>query len=681
MGKRPELRYQHIQKDAKFAEDLDLQTTPPALTPFRYCMLFSADIASPASLPVLTRDNAPNPARIRRETLPLDGVWTLSVCGGPPQPVVIPFAPQAKVNGIAVPNGEADLRYNRTFELPFDWTGGMLHIEGADHEAEVFVNGISLCRHSGAYDPIGVFVPADVLALGIDGDVAKLHSLTVVVLDHSERRTILTGKQERQTSEGVIFYCNMSGLWKSVWIERVQVNHIQDFQIDADGSGDLTATIEVASSQDGQHMLLTLTHEGHSVSVEGMVKGGRAVLTKKIDDVRPWSLHDPNLYFGTLSLLDQQGLLVDSIETHVGFRTFIMDWEAGYYRLNGEPFYFQGLLNQAIYPDTLYTPTDQHTLTDFEHTLAQGFNGERRHQTTPRHRDLWLADKMGYWLSIELPSARDLLGKSAMACAIAEWRQIVRAYAWNHPCVFFLVPINEDWGMLEHKHHEVKATDEDREAFQIKLGLVTQTIAPPGMPYAANDGWRAVTTRKFGMPVETLERERLMLNIHDYAENSGLKKIYGKIECWPVPDSWGENPCHVFHSNGYGYDGQTPIILSEIGGRALLNRPSKGVFAYGKVHTDPELWAAELAELITLMGGFGFVRGGYVLTQTRDAGNDPDDDTSKGEINGVLDARGVLKYPGHLVRDANAEARELWIDVRRDRNPTQHCGRSGTPSA
>ena len=110
----------------------------------------------------------------------------------------------------------------------------------------------------------------------------------------------------------------------------------------------------------------------------------------------------------------------------------------------------------------------------------------------------------------------------------------------------------------------------------------------------------------------------------------------------------------------YSYDGQTPIIMSEIGGRALLNRSSAGVFAYGRIHRNPETWADELAELITLMGELQVVRGGYVLTQTRDAGNDPEDDHSRGEINGILDGYGVQKYGGPKVRDANARARALW---------------------
>src|SRR3712207_4041064 len=109
------------------------------------------------ALPVLTRDTAPNPARMRRETLLLDGLWNLSVNDGPIAPVQVPFAPQSKINGIKVPDGDATLRYATTFELPRNWTGALLHLEGVDHDAEVSVNGVHLVRHTGAWDPIGVF--------------------------------------------------------------------------------------------------------------------------------------------------------------------------------------------------------------------------------------------------------------------------------------------------------------------------------------------------------------------------------------------------------------------------------------------------------------------------------------------------------------------------------------------
>lgn len=613
-------------------------------------------------LPVLTPDTAPNPARIRRDTLPLDGTWTLTVNGGAMQPVQVPFAPQAKVNGIPVPDGAVELAYATTFDLPLDWPGALLHLEGVDHDAEVFVNGVLVARHRGAWDPIGTFLPRAVLDQGIAADLAALHSLRVVVRDHSHARTILSGKQERQPREGAIFYGNMSGLWKSVWIERAGDTRLGDFFVVAEASGRLCVTLEVEGAHDGHEVALSLSHEGGGggLDLRGAVVEGRVTLAGRVEDVRPWSPEAPNLYFGTLSLLDARGRAVDEMRTYAGFRDFAM--KDGYYRLNGKPFYLQGLLNQAIYPDTLYTPTDRHTLTDFGHARAQGFTGERRHQTTPRHRDLWLADRMGYWLSVELPSARNLLRPEHRAEAVEQWKRIVRAYAWNHPSVFFLCPGNEDWGLLEHAHHRVPSTPKDREAFQFELADATEAAAPPGMPYAANDGWRCVTARKWGQRLNRLDTSRLMLNIHEYASNGFIRRMYGGLPRWPRAGTWCRNPKHVFHSREYSYDGHTPLVLSEIGGRALLDRSAKGVFAYGRIHRDPEAWAEELSELITLMGELPVLRGGYVLTQTRDAGSDPDDSTSRGEINGILDGRGTPKHAGDAVRRANERARALWAE-------------------
>ncbi|WP_246045423.1 hypothetical protein [Rubellimicrobium roseum] len=574
---------------------------------------------------------------------------------------MVPFPPQAKVNNIVIPEGEVHLRYATTFELPFAWTGAVLHLEGVDHTAEVRVNGVLLARHVGAWDPCSVFVPRSVLRQGLLDDTTMLHKLEVDVTDSSRSRAILSGKQEREPREGAIFYGNMSGLWKSAWIEHAGDVRLGDIRLTARASGDLSADVEIAGAAAGHSVILRLWHEdGGGLLLRAPVEDGRVTLAGRVEDVRPWSPACPNLYFGTLTLLDARGRKVDEIETYAGFRDFVM--QDGYYRLNGEPFFLQGLLNQAIYPDTLYTPTDKHTLTDYEHTLDQGFNGERRHQTTPRHRDLWLADKMGYWLSIELPSGRNLMDAEDRASALDQWRRIVSAYAWNHPSVFFLVAGNEDWGLLEHKHHEVDATHEDRETFQYELGELTESIAPPGMPYAANDGWRCVTTRRNGQIQNRLDPNRLMFNIHEYADNARVKSLYGRIPQWPEPGVWGKNPRHVFHPNGYSYDGRTPFVLSEVGGRALLNRPSKGVFAYGRIHRDPETWAEELSELIRIMGAMPVLRGGYVLTQTRDAGNDPEDETSMGEINGVLDGHGLLKYAGDLVREANRAARASWAE-------------------
>jgi hypothetical protein len=617
--------------------------------------------------PIITRDTAPNPARMRRETLVLDGIWSLSVGDGAFQPVMVPFAPQARVNGIAVPEGEVTLLYRTTFEIPSDWEGAVLHFEGVDREAEVRLNGHPLGHHAGAYDPFSFFVPRAILDLGMDGDLGfglegpsapRLHMLEVWVRDSSRDRHVATGKQERQPGEGAIFYGNMSGLWKSAWIERAGEARIGETRIEARASGWLSAEIEVAGAAAGQRLALRLRREGlPDLRAEAPVAGGLARFDLVVEGAKVWSPDAPHLHDATLSLLGGDGAELDALDTYLGFRDFEM--RDGYYRLNGEPFQLRGLLNQAIYPDTLYTPTDAHTLHDFEETLAHGFNGERRHQTTPRHRDLWLADRMGYWLSIEMPSARNLRDDAHRAAAVAEWQRIVRAYAW-HPSVLYLAPGNENWGLLNDPHHETGASAAEREAFQYQLGEATEACAPRGIPYAANDGWRLVTSRRRGAIQNRLDPSRLMFNLHDYAANSLLRSIYGRLPRVPKPGQWSWNARYVFQDSSYTYDGRTPIVLSEVGGRACLNRPARGVFAYGRIYHDPAEWGEELGELIELMGDLPVLRGGFVLTQTRDAGNDPEDPTSRGEINGILDADGAPKLRSDRIRRANAHAEAAW---------------------
>lgn len=615
--------------------------------------------ASAAWHPLVTRDAAPNPARVRRETLMLDGIWSLSVDGRPFEPVLAPFPPQARVNAIAVPEGAVELSYRRVFEAPADWPGAVLHLEGVDREAEVSLNGVPLGRHAGAWDPMEAFVPREALDAGADGGAMRLHAIEVVARDCSRARTVPTGKQERRPGEGAIFYANMSGIWKSAWIERAGPVRIRDFRLTARASGRLALDVEVAGGAEGCAVLLTLERGGTDpLRLSALVEGGRARIEAMVEGAAPWSPEAPNLHMAALALLGGRGEALDLIETYVGFRDFEM--QGGYYRLNGRPFHLRGLLNQAIYPDTLYTPTDAHTRTDIEETRAHGFNGERRHQTTPRHRDLWLADTMGYWLSIEMPSARNLRAGADRAAAIEEWRRIVGAYAWNHPSVFFLVPGNENWGLLNHPHHEVGATPEEQEAFQYELGQATEACAPPGMPYAVNDGWKLVTSHRRGEAQQRLDPSRLMFNVHDYADAETLRRTYGGIARRPEPGSWGANPDHVFHDETYGYDGTTPVMLSEFGGRACLDRPSDGVFAYGCVHRDPAAWASETAELVALMGEMPVVRGGFVLTQTRDAGNDPDDPRSRGEINGILDGHGRPKHAQDVLRQACERAHAEW---------------------
>jgi hypothetical protein len=135
-----------------------------------------------------------------------------------------------------------------------------------------------------------------------------------------------------------------------------------------------TSTTAAPDSLDGVRGMLGLQNRAPSQPSDSLLPTGSSKATLKDAAIGlvfvlqiGWfllSLTDP---MGTpnpllSAVLTRGGEAVDEIETYVGFRDFVM--RDGYYRLNGQPFYLQGLLNQAIYPDTLYTPTDQHTLTE-----------------------------------------------------------------------------------------------------------------------------------------------------------------------------------------------------------------------------------------------------------------------------------------------------------------------------
>ena len=83
-----------------------------------------------------TVSRAPNPAFAREATILLDGEWKLGT-GDTAENldyiVPVPFVPQSKQSGLKLDS--ETFFYEREFELPADWGGGILHFEGVDYES------------------------------------------------------------------------------------------------------------------------------------------------------------------------------------------------------------------------------------------------------------------------------------------------------------------------------------------------------------------------------------------------------------------------------------------------------------------------------------------------------------------------------------------------------------------
>jgi hypothetical protein len=620
---------------------------------------------------VPTAETAVNPSFIRQKTILLDGAWRFGEGDGfneMQEVIQVPFVPQSKASGIGRAHISAEkIQYQRDVVIPSDWQGGVLHFDGVDYVSAVYFDGELVSRHVGAFDGFAIDISKH-LHKGVPVDGGRRHSITVRVKDSNNDRTRVVGKQERVPDEGVIFYKNMTGIWKSVYLENVGADYLSGLTVKGNMHGQLSLDGALANKTATAVRVKMRFENEPAVLFEKTIPvvDGKVKLEETIKDVKLWSTEKSQLYFIDLEVLQANGETVDRVRTYTGFVSYEMG--PGYYLENGKPFQFRGVLNQAIYPETLYTSTDRQTLNDMKALKGDpskqevGFNGERRHQTTPTKRDQWLADRLGWWMAIELPSARDLTNKVDFDVAMRQLRRIVKEYAYR-PSTAFIVGGNEDWGGLEDPNHETKATDATREKMQLNIYREIVSTAPAGMLLSVGDGWRAITAIKNGQPVPGVDPKRLMLNFHDYRSAQELRSAYSHISNVdqgqaPIP----ANQKSALHSFGYQRPPLTPMMFSECGGQAVLTNPEErsSTFAYGNPFTNTGEWGREVTELIKTVGELPVSMGGFVYTQVRDAGNDPTNPKSGGERNGLLTADGKAKVPKSLLMNAMKESMLSW---------------------
>ena len=198
--------------------------TPPLTTPW-------TDDVSPANaLP-----EYPRPQLTRPEWRNLNGLWEWAPAAVGEQPpfgrtldekVLVPYPIESALSGLQ--KHEDRMWYRRTFQVPDNWKGKrlVLHFGAVDYDAKVWVNGRQVATHRGGYD-------------GFDVDVTNaLHTkgpqeLIVWAEDLTDETYQPIGKQ-REVGDHGIFYQGSSGIWRTVWMEPVNVASISRLQLTPD---------------------------------------------------------------------------------------------------------------------------------------------------------------------------------------------------------------------------------------------------------------------------------------------------------------------------------------------------------------------------------------------------------------------------------------------------------------
>jgi beta-galactosidase/beta-glucuronidase len=534
----------------------------------------------------------------------------------------VPFAPETPLSGVGRTSFFRACWYRRHVDLPPLGPGErwLLHFGAVDWEATVWIGGVCAGAHSGGYTPFTF----DVTPL------AGSSACEIVVRAEDDPHELAKprGKQDWQLEPHSIWYPRTTGIWQTVWLEKVPATRIGrvaftpnlarweigvEAWLEGERRSDLRLGIRLRS---GSTLLAADTYQ----IVGAEVHRGVALSDPGIDDSRNellWSPHQPRLITVELELWGERGELLDDVRSYTALRSAAVQGDR--FLLNGRPYLLRMVLDQGYWPGGgLTAPDDAMLRRDVELARAMGFNGVRKHQKIEDPRYLYWADTIGLAVWEEMPSAYRFTQQSIERLS-REWMSAIQR-DYSHPCIVSWVPINESWGVPN-------LPDNPRERHYVQaLYHLTKTLDAT-RPVIGNDGWESVATDIIG--------------IHDYDDQpERIARRYHAEEVLPRLFKRERPGGRLLVLEGHPH-ADVPLMLTEFGGIALRTAP--GTWGYSVCRT-PEEFARQYEALLHVVRNLGLLAG-FCYTQFSDTYQ---------EANGLLHADRTPKFPIERIAAATA---------------------------
>ena len=511
----------------------------------------------------------PRPAMRRDSCEILNGPWQYAITQTAEYPaawqgsILVPYSPEAPASGVGrtLQPGQW-LHYHRLFAPPAGEGGRvLLHFGAVDYACAVQVNGHLAGGHRGGYWPFTLDI-TDLL------NGTGRNSLWVAVQDPTGHGTQARGKQTLKP--GGMFYPAQSGIWQTVWLERVPDNYIQTLTVTPDYDA-RTVTVRVHTAKPGGAVNLWAMVRAGGVTIaedwgsDEADQDGEVTLNIPEEHFFPWSPDTPFLYDLTVGTNQGEEAGFDTVHSYFALRKWSCAPDAhGVLRfcLNDKPILLNGLLDQGYWPEGLYTPpSDAAVERELSEVKALGFNLLRKHAKIEPQRWYYHCDRLGlvvwqdivnggsaynlwfvtYLTNVLQPllrrfpdgkAAYSLLSRAKPASReeyareLADTVQALRC----HPCIACWVPFNEGWG-------------------QFDAGKAVQALR-------TLDGTRLVDEAsgwfdQGGGDVHSLHNYFYPLRIRPQKRTVALSE-YGGI-AWPMP---GHEPPHKTYGYGTAKDRQ-----------------------------------------------------------------------------------------------------------------------------
>ena len=430
----------------------------------------------------------PRPAMRRDSCEILNGPWQYAITQTAEYPaawqgsILVPYSPEAPASGVnrTLQPGQW-LHYHRLFAPPAGEGGRvLLHFGAVDYACAVQINGHLAGGHRGGYWPFTLDITELLNGTG-------RNSLWVAVQDPTGHGTQARGKQTLKP--GGMFYPAQSGIWQTVWLERVPDNYIQTLTVTPDYDA-RTVTVRVHTAKPGGAVNLWAMVRAGGVTIaedwgsDEADQDGEVTLNIPEEHFFPWSPDTPFLYDLTVGTNQGEEAEFDTVHSYFALRKWSCAPDAhGVLRfcLNDKPLLLNGLLDQGYWPEGLYTPpSDAAVERELSEVKALGFNLLRKHAKIEPQRWYYHCDRLGlivwqdivnggsaynlwfvtYLTNVLQPllrrfpdgkAAYSLLsrakpaGREEYAHELADTVQALRC----HPCIACWVPFNEGWGQFD----------------------------------------------------------------------------------------------------------------------------------------------------------------------------------------------------------------------------------------
>jgi beta-glucuronidase len=398
-----------------------------------------------------------------RELKPLDGIWRL--CFDPDRRGVaaryFDQFPELGALEVAVPgsiNEQVTEReqylnldwvwYARSFRVPSAWRGRRIFLRfgAATHRADVYVNGRALGGHEGGFTPFELeltglvnFETANLLVVRLD------HLLSASTVPQGGLDPQLGGVAAWRASNNPDVHWDafpFMGLHRPVLLYATGTTRIVALQVETKALVEGRASLRVRGRVDGpaQQLCLRVPSLGASEWRAGVAADGSVELSVELEQVRPWSPEQPQLYALEFSAEGAAGELLDSYRLDFGVRTLAV--LAGQLLLNGRPIFLRGFgrhEDAAIVGRGLSLP---HLIKDSSLLRWVGANSFRTSHYPYSEELMQKADRDGFLVidevaanTLSMLAVAEPEARAALAAAHRVQIDELIARDFNHACV------------------------------------------------------------------------------------------------------------------------------------------------------------------------------------------------------------------------------------------------------